>query len=530
MTSMRCTALLFLLAACSGTKTEPQAADGAPEAPDACSPLLDEVCGNGVDETCNGQADEGCPVSGSHLWAVAMGGPSGEDITTAVVATPESGVIALLQHDGIATFGKGQANETSLTAPHPSQQLLSAGRYDSTGALVWARRLALNTTLQDGLKSSNMLYTSDDGLIIAGDFEGDVSIGPDTVNPIELNTSGQRHGFAARYAADGEVQWAQQLSGAGTSLVRSIAQLSDGRVAIAGWAMGSVIFDAGGLAEQVLPEDGTTQHAFVAWFTADGVFEQAAHITGDPNVHMKIAAGDNGTTLLVMGNRSAGGRVEVNSESTAVTDTSGIFLCRFATNGAVTDLTMVAEGNMIELHGMARDASGSLYLTGTFHTSALFAPGRSSETLVETPNWGMFVVHLDSNLDVSWLRSFSETHSKSFAVAADPASPGGVIVGGFVSGETVFGEGEAGATTLLPIGSRGLFVARYEADGNVNWVRSVSTWGSYNITYALALRSDGAVVAAGQIGSSTIFGEGQDNESSLEVEHTSQGFLAVFGL
>lgn len=470
----------------------------------------------------------GVGASGSALWAVAMGGPIDEDITTAVAATPESGVIALLQHNGEATFGKGQANETFLPAAHPHIQLLSAGRYNASGSLIWARRLAVNMDLQRDLLSTNLLYTSDDGLIIAGAFEGTVTIGPDSPNSLMLNAAlGGLNGFVARFAADGEVRWAHQTSGSGSSRVVSVVQLSDDRIAIAGLGTGDLIFDQGGPAEQILPEGETRNSAFVAWYSSDGVFESAAQINGYPDYKMKLAAGENGSTLLAMGGTD--GPVDISSNgSVASTDTSGVFLCEFATDGSINDLTMVAEGQLIELGGMVRGANGNFFMTGSIRSSAVFAPGRSSEIEVQGSNGGIFVLQLDSNLDVSWIRNFGG--GMGFAIATDPAIAGGAIVGGYIAGETVFGEGETGTTTLLPDGPRGLFIARYKANGNVDWVRSVSTQGSYNRTVALTTRTDGSVAATGQIGSTTTFGEGEDNETNLEVDHISEGFLAVFGL
>ena len=55
-------------------------------------------------------------------------------------ALPDGGTYVTGQFTDTATFGKDEANQTTLISPNPSTPDIYLAKYDADGALVWAKR------------------------------------------------------------------------------------------------------------------------------------------------------------------------------------------------------------------------------------------------------------------------------------------------------------------------------------------------------------------------------------------------------
>ena len=75
--------------------------------------------------------------SGALMWAKRSGG-TGEDYGNAIAIDGSANSYVTGSFDGTATFGAGEANETSLTVAGGYDMFIA--KYDSNGALVWARQ------------------------------------------------------------------------------------------------------------------------------------------------------------------------------------------------------------------------------------------------------------------------------------------------------------------------------------------------------------------------------------------------------
>ncbi len=97
------------------------------------------------------------------------------------------------------------------------------------------------------------------------------------------------------------------------------------------------------------------------------------------------------------------------------------------------------------------------------------------------------------------------------------------VVTGSFSGSATFGENEANETVLESDGDCDIFLARYNPDGNLIWVKragGTNFEGSHGIT----MLSDDSTVVTGHFGSSATFGEGETNETVL----VSDGHIDIF--
>lgn len=111
------------------------------------------------------------------------------------------------------------------------------------------------------------------------------------------------------------------------------------------------------------------------------------------------------------------------------------------------------------------------------------------------------------------------------AVAA--FAEGGGIAAGQFGGTGVFGEGEPGEETLFAQGLRDIYVARYAADGGLEWAKRAGGTGEEFAT-AVAAMPDGSFYLTGYFEETAVFGEGDPMRTVLTSVGGFDGVVARY--
>jgi Beta-propeller repeat len=199
-----------------------------------------------------------------------------------------------------------------------------------------------------------------------------------------------------------------------------------------------------------------------------------AYVTGD----FQGTASFSGTNLI-----SAG----INDIFVAKYDGGGKLLWIRRAGGALADTG---------LH-IAADNAGNCYATGFFRSTSSF--GSFNLTVSGSGTADMFVTKYDADGNVLWAKQGGGTgNDVGYAVGVD--SSGNVFVVGYFSGTATF----AGAS-LTSYGSTDIFVAKYDAVGNLQWIRQAGSTGS-DIAQGVALDSSGNCYVTGFFSGAATFG------------------------
>ncbi len=180
-------------------------------------------------------------------------------------------------------------------------------------------------------------------------------------------------------------------------------------------------------------------------------------------------------------------------------------------------------------NAVAALSDDSFVVTGTFQGSATFGPDEANETVLDARagRTRFFIAKFRPNGRLDWVKSNDGTasvHGNGVAVSADGAI---AIAGRFTEGEAVFGSGEANETTLST-DSSDAFVARYAADGSVEWVEPIGGLGS-DEGHAVTTTPSGAVVTTGYFEQRATFGSAGDGEVTIEATGDQNAFIARYG-
>jgi hypothetical protein len=165
--------------------------------------------------------------------------------------------------------------------------------------------------------------------------------------------------------------------------------------------------------------------------------------------------------------------------------------------------------SLIELEGgsftddgieIESDASGNLYVLGYFTTSAII--GTSNLTSGGSLDYSLFIAKYDPNGLFLWVIQVDDASPKDMTIDIND----NLLITGQYKGTVSFGTINL---TSPPLGLGALFIAKYDANGNVLWAESGGGTGEYNPTEGRSIASDasGNVIVTGYFaGAGNVFG------------------------
>ena len=160
--------------------------------------------------------------------------------------------------------------------------------------------------------------------------------------------------------------------------------------------------------------------------------------------------------------------------------------------------------------GIAVDGAGNSYVTGEFQGSATFGPGETNETtLTSAGDRDIFVAKYDASGDLVWAKRAGGTSNDQGRGIAVDGSGNSFVTGSFQDPAT-FGPGETNETTLTSAGGSDIFVAKYDASGDLVWAKRAGGT-SFESGRGIAVDGSGTSYVTGFFDVSATFGPGETN-------------------
>ncbi|MFN8347339.1 MAG: SBBP repeat-containing protein [Spirosomataceae bacterium] len=286
---------------------------------------------------------------------------------------------------GIAVDAAGNAFLTGhfrLTATFDGNSVASIGgedifiaKYDNVGSLQWVysagssgddRGMGITTDV-----SGNMYIT--------GYYLSTITLGASS-----LTSSGGYDVFTAKYNSDGAVQWAQTIGGAGHEYGQSIAVGVNGNVAITGGFQGLTSFNG-----TTLNSEGIRDMFILKYNNAGGfLWVKSAGGTGYDHGYSVFVDADDFTYVA--------GCFEATAKFGTITKTAtgsqDLFVAKYNGGGGALQWVVPAGGSGSDLAmGIAIDTNTNIYLTGSYHNTAIFG----NTPLTSVGNSDIFVGRLE---------------------------------------------------------------------------------------------------------------------------------------
>jgi hypothetical protein len=160
-----------------------------------------------------------------------------------------------------------------------------------------------------------------------------------------------------------------------------------------------------------------------------------------------------------------------------------LLLVKFSEEGQVLFVVQMSSISDVRGGGLALDAAGNIYITGSFDDNDLYIYGDDNTMSVSNnANSDVFIVKINSNENVVWLQNPNGSGNE---VGIDIVCDGTDL---YVTGtyeNTLF---LSGGNTETSVNGTDTFIARYDLNGNYVWSQSIS---GTNTQYATAIDESG---------------------------------------
>lgn len=365
-------------------------------------------------------------------WGHAFSGPGNTSNyinTLRGVTTGPDGAVYVVGHFANNLDMDPGPGTTMLTSAAQTDFDMLLAKYDSAGALIWAKQLI---TAWNSFPDFIERQPGGD-LIIGGYITDTVDFDP---GPGQLNVGGNMDFFFARYNPNGNVVWAKTFgSYSGIDEMHALEVDASGNIWIAGAINDSIDMDPGPGVAMFYPTPAS-RDGLIVKFDPDGNY-QWGHVFGNSwSDQAKAIAFDAAGNAVVTGLY----RISVDMDPSAGVYTldqldSGddVFVARFTTTGTLIDVfAFGAYGSTVEPSVIAVDANGDLVLCGEFYGGvASLEPGQTIGTInIGGYMWG-WIAKYSTAPALLWSNVFSTGQSggpnfQHLALDAD----GDVVVGG----------------------------------------------------------------------------------------------------
>jgi len=397
-------------------------------------------------------------ADGTFQWVFVIGGAD-VDVPYSVKLAPDG-----------AIYVTGYVTGGALCSGHP---LPAAGGHDillmrisAVGTCDWA--ISMGSATDD--EGHDLAVDVNGDVLMTGSFSGTVDFdpGPGTAT---LISRGGLDGFVARYASDGTFRSVAQFGGLGDDVGNAIALRSDGDVMVAGTFSGTAVFGST-LAPQLLESFGGVDF-FLARLAPTLGLEWAIHGGGAGNDAIStggIAIASNGVTYVAgtfTGTASVG--PGAGSQLLVSHGDADVFIADYDENGTWASFARTFGGTGTEsVASFARDASGNLFLGGSFQGSVDFDPGAGTHvvnSLSASPAADAYVLSLTPAGDLRWVNPLGAAIAGDGFVAIanglSLAGDGTIWAVGRFFGLVDFDPG-AGAVNKQSLGDADQFIVRYD--------------------------------------------------------------------
>lgn len=319
-----------------------------------------------------------------------------------VAVDAQGNVYIVGTYAGTIDFDPGPAvfNKTS-TGPKDHSDDIFILKLNAAGDFQW-----VNTFGGSDFDIAEAVHITHDGyILVSGYFHSTVDFdpGPGTVN---LNSSGERKTFIARYNTNGSLVWAKAFLGSGQAYGDGSDVTSDeaGNVYVTGGYSGTIDFDPGTAVSNLT---GSFK-GFLVKLDAAGQFKW---------VKKKGVGGtDAGKAITYHGGYIYVGLMASGMAEVAKFDTTGTELWSRKTQFSLTN-------SYVYIHGITADPSGNVIVTGRVHYGADFDPGPGNDiitTVGGSYDWDAFAWKLDTNGNHKWARQVGGVGADyGYSVAAD---------------------------------------------------------------------------------------------------------------
>ena len=364
-------------------------------------------------------------------------------------------------------------------------------KYDSSGNVRWAKSfggLGVDVVADIALDSSGNIFMT-----------GSIGSPSAVFGPSTITNANQYTIFLAKIDSNGNALWAKSAVGAGVAQPDGTCGIDidpSNNVIITGEYSG--FLDFGGVS--LYDSEIVGSNAFIAKYDNSGNILWAKGSHGASAIDESSGIATDRTGNIYMTGIYFSGIITFDNDTLTNPfphNASVVFLAKYDPSGNIVWArsfgdSSVTSGSEIASSNIATDLSDNIYITGGFSAPQLTGAG----TTLTNPGFetnDIFLVKYNSSGGQVWLRGAGGTND-DFASAVTVDASGNIFIGGeFLSSAITFGS----STLSNP----GLFLARFDPEGNATWSKDAIVGASSSLVGSIAPDAFGHLYATGALDS-----------------------------
>ena len=356
-----------------------------------------------------------------------------------------------------------------------------------------------------GFEQGNGIAVDNSGNVYTiGYFAGTADFDPGP-GIYSLTANGSADIFISKLDSMGNLVWARAFGSTDWDKGNSIALDNSGNIYATGFFSDTVDFDPGpGVFN--LTSVGITD-IFICKLDASGNYLWAKSVGGtDYDFGISIKTDDSGN-VYTTGNFLDTVDFDPGAATYSITSmgTYDIFILKLDSSGNYIWVKTFGGQEPQSVSSIDVDASGNVYTTGYFYTSADFDPGPNVFYLISEGENDVFVSKLDSMGNFIWAKQFGNyDEDEGLSIATD--NSGNVYTTGTFKVTVDFDPGQGGYN-LISAGSEDIFISKLDSTGSFIWAKS---FGNISVEKGLDITLDnsGNIYAVGQFTGTVDFDPG----------------------
>lgn len=429
------------------------------------------------------------------LWAKQMGGFSNDK--GAFITTDPAGNIYLCGSFSASSDldpGGGVFPATS----HGGLDIFIT-KLDPGGNFMWSK--TMGGTMDD--YPTSLTVDASGYVITTGVFSGSMDFDPAGGAAI-LFASGPQDVFVSMLDAFGNYTWAKRMGGIEIETANGIAADKKLNVITVGSFSGTADFNPGAGVNYLATLGG--KDIFVSKLNSFGNYVWARSVGSDSEDVAYAVETNNANGSFIVGSFRGSPDVDPGAGKYKLVSAGNGdgFLLHLDENGFFVKAGAFGGPGADVARGVALDAAGNIYITGSFSGTADFDPSNTaSYNLTAQGNSDIFVLCLDVSGNFKWAKNIGASGYDCLGTSIRTDQYNNVFVAGSFSGTVDFDPG----TSVYNLSSKGegdVFVAKFSNTGNFNWAKQMGGSGA-DTAHGMEIDMTGNVLTTGSFQSSADF-------------------------
>lgn len=403
------------------------------------------------------------------VWANQQGG-SLDESANSISVDASGNVYTTGYFNGTVDFDPS-SNNFDLTSVGAEDIYIS--KFDAAGNFIWAK--SIGSTGSD--KGNSIKVNAAGDVYVTGNYAATTDFDPG-VGTFNLTAASFKNTFVTKFNTLGDFLWAKTVEGGFGSEGTSISLDSFGNVLNTGNHRGTTDFDMSALTYTF--NSGAQPATYITKYNLLGGLMWAYSFPGTTGQTTgKSISLDGSDNVYILGFDGASSFIRKN-------DASGVFLGITSLNGTFGT----------NYNALTTDASGNIYVTGSFMGTVDFDPGTGVSNLTASST-SAFICKLDASMNFVWAKSVGATSGITTGKGISVDALGGVYITGSFENMVDFNPG-AGVANLTSAGAADIFILKLNALGNYEWAKAMG--GSVGPESGNAITTDDVnnVLTAGQ--------------------------------